>query len=606
MKLSLMTFTMLGDCLKKYMDADLLCKNVKDSGLDEVDMMQMEFQYYGKKEMLYAMEKYGIRCSCLIMAASFYTNPSAVEGEIRHGLELAREVGAGYLMVVPGNMDAADREACIGFAKEEILDQAAAHFRKAVELSGTYGIQICFENTPHAYKPLASVEDCKALLEKVPGLKLVFDTGNFRVADKENDEMASYRSLKKWIVRFHLKEVRIGTYANGEPCVGGEAIKACFPGTGVIPLQKIIRTSLEEGFDGTFAIEYMAPTDAHACGHREAIAAYTSILREMESGEQKKCPQAAFPGLERPVSRLFFGTAIRPMMMGANAMMLLDYAFACGINAFDCARGYGGAEAVLGKWMQERQTRRDVVILTKCGNVGADGKVAVNREVIERELEESLRSLQTDYIDIYLLHRDDPVTPITEIMETLNRIKREGKVRIFGVSNWSHERLQEANAYARENGLEGFLVSSPNYGLARQIADPWGGGCVTVSGPEGRDAREWYAKEQMPVIAYSSLGRGFFSGRFKSYDYEGAKKVLDSFAQKGYLAEDNMERLKALEEYAAGKGVTVAQAAMQFVLGSPMNVFAIASMSAPERIRENVEAAGRMMDTDDWNQLNHI
>lgn len=606
MKLSLMTFTMLGDCLKKYMDADLLCKNVKDSGLEEVDMMQMEFQYYGKKEMLSAMEKYGIRCGCLIMAASFYTNPSAVEGEIRQGMELAGEAGAGYLMVVPGNMDAADREACSRLTKEEILEQAAAHFRKAVELSGTYGIQICFENTPHAYKPFASAKDCKALLEKVPGLQLVFDTGNFRVAVKDNDEMASYRLLKKWIVRFHLKEVRIGEYANGEPCVGGQAIKACFPGTGVIPLQEIIRTSLEEGFDGTFAIEYTAPTDTHACGHREAIAAYTGILREMERGKQEKCPQAPFPGLERPVSRLFFGTAIRPMMMGADAMMLLDYAFASGINAFDCARGYGSAEAVLGKWMLERQNRRDVVILTKCGNVSADGKVAVNREVIERELEESLRNLRTDYIDIYLLHRDDPATPIAEIMETLNRIKREGKVRIFGVSNWSHERIQEANAYARENGLEGFSASSPNYGLARQIADPWGGGCVTVSGPEGREAREWYAKEQMPVIAYSSLGRGFFSGRFKSYDYQGAKKVLDSFAQKGYLSEDNMARLHALETYAEKKGITVAQAAMQFVLGSPMNVFAVASMSAPERIRENVEAAGRMMDADDWNQLNHI
>lgn len=603
MKLSLMTFTMLGDCLKKYMDADLLCKNVKESGLDEVDMMQMEFQYYGKKEMLSAMEKYGISCGCLIMAAPFYANPAGVEGEIRQGLELAREAGAKYLMVVPGNMDAADMAACGRLTKAEALEQAAVHFRKAVELSEGYGIQVCFENTPHAYKPLAAPEDCKALLEKAPGLKLVFDTGNFRVADKENDELASYELLKERIVRFHLKEVRIGEYANGEPCVGGGAIKACFPGTGVIPIQEIIRKSLDDGFDGTFAIEYTASPDTHACGHREAIAAYRRILTEMESGKCGKCPQAVFPGLNRPVSRLFFGTAIRPMMMGANAMMLLDYAFASGINAFDCARGYGGAEAVLGRWMQERQNRRDVVILTKCGNVGADGKVVVNREIIEKELEESLANLQTDYIDIYLLHRDDPRTPLAEIMETLNRAKRDGKIRIFGASNWSHERIQEANAYAAANGLEGFAVSSPNYGLARQVADPWGGGCVTISGPEERGAREWYEKEQMPVIAYSSLGRGFFSGRFRSHDYEGAKRVLDSFAQKGYLSEDNMERLHALEEYAAQNGVTVAQAAMQFVLGSPMNVFAVASMSAPARIRENVEAAGKRMGTDDWKRL---
>ncbi|MCD8067890.1 MAG: aldo/keto reductase [Lachnospiraceae bacterium] len=606
MKLSLMTFTMLRDCLKKYMDADLLCKNIKDCGLDEADMMQMEFQLYGKEKLLAAMEKYGVRCGCLIMGASFYANPSAVEEEVRKGLELAREAGAKYLMVIPGNGDEADRKACARLTRQEILDQAAVHFRKAVELSGEYGIQVCFENTPHAFKPLASMEDCRTLLEMAPGLKLVFDTANFRVADKGNDELASYEALKKWIVRYHLKEVRIDEFQNGEPCVGGKAMRASFPGTGVIPLQEIIRASLGDGFDGTFVIEYSAPSDTHACGHREAIAAYVDMLRDMERGERPKCPQAVFPGLKRPVSRLFFGTATLPMAMEANAMLLLDYASASGINAFDCARGYGRAEAVLGQWMQERKNRREVVILTKCGNVGANGKVAVNREVIERELEESLQNLQTDYIDIFLLHRDDPDTPIAEILETLNRVKKEGKVIVFGVSNWSHERIREANAYARENGLEGFRVSSPNYGLARQVADPWGGGCVSVSGPEGRSAREWYAKEQLPLIAYSSLGRGFFSGRFKSYDYEGAKKVLDPFAQKGYLSEDNMARIHALEQYAEEKNVTVAQAALQFVLSSPMNVFAVASMSAPKRIRENVKAAQTPMDEEDWSRLDLI
>lgn len=321
-----------------------------------------------------------------------------------------------------------------------------------------------------------------------------------------------------------------------------------------------------------------------------------------------ECTKADFLPLGRPVSRLFFGTATRSLIMGdyENSMALLDYAAASGINAFDCARGYGNAEAVLGRWMQERHNRSEVVILTKCGNVSPDGTVKVNREVIEKELAESLHTLQTDYIDIYLLHRDDPDTPLPEILETLNRAEKEGKIKTFGVSNWTHERIQEANECARKNGLEGFSVSSPNYGLARQVVDPWGGGCVTISGPENAEARAWYASSQMPVIAYSSLGRGFLSGRFRSFDYDEARRILDPVAQKGYLSEDNMERLKAIEAYAAEKGISVPQAAMQFVLSSPMNVFAVASMSAAKRIRENVEAAAVRMDRDEWNRLNGL
>ena len=140
-------------------------------------------------------------------------------------------------------------------------------------------------------------------------------------------------------------------------------------------------------------------------------------------------PSAAFPGLTKPVSRIFFGTAIMPMILGEDVRDLLDLAYASGINAFDCARGYGDAEILLGKWMQERRNREQVVILTKCGNVGPDGTVCVNREVIERELEESLERLRTDYIDIYLLHRDDPATPVSELIETLNEAKCAGKIR---------------------------------------------------------------------------------------------------------------------------------------------------------------------------------
>lgn len=296
------------------------------------------------------------------------------------------------------------------------------------------------------------------------------------------------------------------------------------------------------------------------------------------------------PGVEIPVSRIFFGTAIPPMLMGRNVDSLLDAMITQGINAFDCARGYGDAEKTLGQWIKVRNNRDKIVLLTKCGNVGMGGSVCVNKEVIKNELQESLESLQTDYIDIYLLHRDDPGTPVSEMIDCLNDAQKQGKIKVFGVSNWTHERIEQANAYARENGLQGFTVSSPNFGLAEQIADPWGGGCVTISGPMQRDAREWYAANQMPMIAYSSLGRGFFSGKFKSGDYTGAKKVLDDAGQKGYLCDANMERLRRAENLAEKKGCSVSEIAMRYIFSSSMNAFSAVSTTNPEKMCQNIRA----------------
>lgn len=305
------------------------------------------------------------------------------------------------------------------------------------------------------------------------------------------------------------------------------------------------------------------------------------------------------PGLSQPVSRIFFGTAMPPVMTdGAEAGALLDSVLASGVNAIDSARSYGLAENALGRWIRERGVRDQVVILSKCGDI-RNGKVEVNRRVIREQLAQSLDALQTDFIDLYLMHRDDPATPVEEYIETLNEAQKEGLIRVFGVSNWTCERIAAANRYAAEKGLMGFSVSSPNYGLTRQMKDLWGGGCVTLSGPENEAARTWYRENQMPVIAYSSLGRGFFSGRFKAFDYESARKVLDPFAQQGYLYAENMARLARAEELARRYGVTVPEIAMRYVFGSGMNVFAVVSTTSPDRLRMNLRASAQPLSSQD-------
>ncbi len=298
---------------------------------------------------------------------------------------------------------------------------------------------------------------------------------------------------------------------------------------------------------------------------------------------------AGIPGLPVKASRIFLGTAAGPLLNGENADALLDGAAERGVNAFDCARSYGHAEETLGEWIRRRGNRERMIVLSKCGDIH-NGVLQVNRQVIEDQLETSLRALQTDYIDIYHLHRYDPKTPVSECIDTLNEAKRSGKIRVFGVSNWTVEQITEANRYAEENGLEGFSVSSPNFGLARQMEDLWGGGCVSISGPEHQADRTWYTQNGMPVIAYSSLGRGFFSGRFRSDDPEGARRVLDPYAQKGYLYPENMQHLKRAEELAAKYGETVPEIAMRYVFSSSMNVFAVVSTTNPGRLDSSIRA----------------
>lgn len=590
MDLAFMSFSMMREAFGKKMDADKLCTIAKSNDIRYLDLLDIEVRLYGEKKLKAAMHSSGVECGCIITTPPFYSAPKQVRNKLKTAFKLAADLGADTLMVVPGSTGM-DNRACAKLSRYEMLDRAAQHYALAVELGRQYGIRVGFENTPADYKPLASAEDCRWLLDKVPGLGMIFDTGNFRVAGTDSDELAAYELLKDRIIRVHVKDVVVGRFDSGEACVDGQKIRAVTTGSGVIPVEALLGHLHDDGYNGVLAVEYAAKPGIQGEEHSKWVRPYVSFIRAAWEKRVIRPPYAQVQGVDKPVSRIFFGTAIRPMLMGGNVEALLDAVLSSGINAFDCARGYGMAEKSLGQWLRSRNNRERVVLLTKCGNISLSGKVRVNRKVIETELEKSLVTLGSDYIDIYLLHRDDPKTPVSEIVETLNEAKRRGKVRVFGVSNWTHQRIEEANRYAAEHGLEGFGVSSPNFGLTRQMQDPWGGDCVTVSGPENESARKWYVENRMPVIAYSSLGRGFFSGKFRSGDYEGAKKALDGPAQKGYLYEENMKRLRNAEVLAERDKCSVAQVAMRYVFSHPMNTFAIASTTNPGRLPQNIQAA---------------
>lgn len=296
-------------------------------------------------------------------------------------------------------------------------------------------------------------------------------------------------------------------------------------------------------------------------------------------------------GIRKPLSRIIYGCTTNAMMRGENVSQLLDEICALGINTFDTAEHYGLSEVSLGKWMFERNNRDDIVIITK-GCHPIDGVDRLSVECIKEDIEKSFQRLQTDYIDIYLLHRDVLDVPVGPIVEVLNEYHTAGKIGAFGVSNWTTERIQEANDYATNHNLVPFTVSSPNYSLCRQVNDPWGGsaGCVTLTGDDNQEARQWYIENEIAVFAYSSLGRGLFSGKVRSDEIEKAKEMMESGAAHAYCQPENFERLARAEKLAFERNATVSQVALAWLLRQKVNTFPIVSASTVERIAENIGA----------------
>jgi aryl-alcohol dehydrogenase-like predicted oxidoreductase len=304
------------------------------------------------------------------------------------------------------------------------------------------------------------------------------------------------------------------------------------------------------------------------------------------------------PGIDKPVSRLVQGTSSPVATDPSTAFPLYDAVFAAGCTIFDTARHYGDAiESTLGRWIRERGLRDRVVILGKGAHHKATGK-RVTPADIAADLDGSLRQLGVDEIDLYLLHRDDPSVPVGPIVEALDGHRRAGKIRAYGGSNWSHERVAEANAYAEAHGLTPFAASSPNFSLAVWAQPPWAD-CVTVAGPSGEAARAWYAANGIPIFSWSSLAGGFFSGRFRRDNLGGFTDSLDRTTAASYGTEENFRRLDRAGELAAARGLSVAQIALAYLLNQPIEVFPLIGSRTPAEFAENAAAVGVRLTPDE-------
>ena len=282
-------------------------------------------------------------------------------------------------------------------------------------------------------------------------------------------------------------------------------------------------------------------------------------------------------GLDKPVSRLVLGCDNQRSY--SHAAAIFDGFFEQGGNCFDTAYVYQGGlpERLLGQWIKNRPgIREKLVIIGK----GAHTPFC-DPEGLTSQLLQSLERLQTDHVDLYLLHRDNPAIQAAEFVEVLNEHTRAGRIRAFGGSNWSLARVDEANAYAKSRGLQPFAVVSNNFSLARMV-DPVWDGCVSASDPE---SRAWFEREQLALFAWSSQARGFFLAQTPAAFVQ---SPTEAEIIRCWHSDDNFERRRRALALAQEKGVEAINVALAYVLCQPFPTFALFGPRTLEEIRTSL------------------
>jgi aryl-alcohol dehydrogenase-like predicted oxidoreductase len=294
-------------------------------------------------------------------------------------------------------------------------------------------------------------------------------------------------------------------------------------------------------------------------------------------------------GLEVPAIMLG-GNVFGWTVSESDSFRLLDRALDAGLNFIDTADLYsrwvpghsgGESETILGKWLARNGKRDQVILATKVGMDMGDGKQGLSPGYIRRAVEDSLRRLQTDRIDLYQSHKDDEQTPIEQTLAAYDELIHDGKVRFIGASNYSGARLREALEVSVRNDLPAYQTLQPNYSMVE---------------------RENYETELLPVVQqyglavvpYFSLAGGFLTGKYrKQSDLEGRARA--GIAGK-YMNERGLAVLDALDALAAEHSATPGQVALAWLMRQPGVAAPIASATNETQLDELVKAAELELD----------
>ena len=299
---------------------------------------------------------------------------------------------------------------------------------------------------------------------------------------------------------------------------------------------------------------------------------------------------------------------IAPLMLGGNvfgwtadeatSFKVLDAFVEEGLNAIDTADSYstwvpghqgGESETIIGNWVKRSGKRDKVVIATKVGSeIPGQGK-GLSKAWIMRQAEASLKRLQTDHIDLYQSHRDDPSTPVAETLEAYAQLIQQGKVRAIGCSNFTVERVRESLATSQKHGWPGYESLQPNYNLYERAA------YETTLEPLA-------IQEKLGVIPYYALASGFLTGKYRSQD--DLAKSPRGQAVKKYLNDRGFRILQALDQVAERYQAKPAQIALAWLMARPSITAPIASATSAQQLKELAQATRLELDRESIEKLN--
>lgn len=317
--------------------------------------------------------------------------------------------------------------------------------------------------------------------------------------------------------------------------------------------------------------------------------------------------QVNFANTKDMISELCLGA----MLMGtainkATTFQILDHFVSEGGNFIDTANCYtwwlgsgeyigGESETYLGLWMKERKNRDKIFLATKVGGGlkdpttirDANGVIdwdrvrreyeGLSRAVIKREVENSLRRLKTDYIDLYYTHVYDSLAPIDETMETLNELIKEGKVRYLGASNLTTEQFKNANSRALYNGLIPYTALQQEYSYIH----PKEGADTGITSHGDKEMFDYVNENSMVFLAYSPLLKGIYSSKEKRYQY---------YNWMLYDSEENVRKLSRIEEQANKLGITGNQLVLAWMLRQNPRIIPLLGFSRLEHYLEDIKA----------------
>jgi len=313
------------------------------------------------------------------------------------------------------------------------------------------------------------------------------------------------------------------------------------------------------------------------------------------------------------------GTTLNPSVisLGTNrfgslidrdvALALLDEYIELGGTLIDTAHIYAdwipgaihsASEKTIGAWLHQRNCRTQIVLATKVGhpNLKTPHISRLSARELLDDLAESLEFLQTDYIDLLWLHRDDPGLLVGEIVDAMNRVLETGKARYMGCSNWRASRIREANEYARANNLRGFVANQPQWSLAVPNRE-------ALSDPErlvvfGAQEFALHSETGMAVIAYSAQAQGFFD----KLNRLGVAGMADK-DRRGYFSEANARLLPAVKSLAEKYQVSINALALSYLMAQPFVTIPVVGPRTIEQLRDCVAAVDVILSRDELNQL---